>query len=104
MSDNRAEDLDISKVANIDKIIHEPGRLAILVYLSMVEFADFLFITNITGLTKGNLSAHMSKLEKVGYIEIIKEFIEKKPHTVLRITPQGQKALDEYRKQMSKIM
>jgi len=104
MSIRRAKDLDISEVTKINKIIHEPGRLAILVYLSMVEFADFLFIKNITGLTKGNLSAHMSKLENAGYIEIIKEFVEKKPHTVLRITPKGQRALDEYRKQMSRII
>ena len=96
--------MDISRVVNINKIIHEPGRLAILVYLSMVEYADFLFIQNVTGLTKGNLSAHMSKLEKAGYIEIIKEFIENKPHTALRITAQGEIALDEYKKQMSKIL
>lgn len=104
MAISRAKDLDITRVVNIDKIIHEPGRLAILVYLSKVEYADFLFIQNVTGLTKGNLSAHMSKLETAGYIEIIKEFIEKKPHTVLKLTPQGQKALDEYRKKISKIM
>ena len=104
MAISRAKDSDISKVASINKIIHEPGRLAILVYLSKVEYADFLFIQNVTGLTKGNLSAHMSKLEGAGYIEIIKEFIEKKPHTVLKLTPQGQNALYEYRKQMSKII
>jgi DNA-binding MarR family transcriptional regulator len=104
MSYHKAEDLDISKVANLDKVIHEPGRLAILVYLSMVEHADFLFMQNVTGLTKGNFSAHMRKLEQAGYIEIIKEFVENKPHTVLRITPKGQRTLDEYRKQMSMIM
>ena len=64
---------DVSSIASVDKIIHEPARLNIMAHLYVVESADFLFIMRQTDLTFGNLSAHMSKLEEAGYIEIIKE-------------------------------
>lgn len=82
---------------SIDKLIHEPARLNIMTHLYVIESADFLFLMRRTGLTFGNLSAHMSKLEDAGYIQIIKEFIGKKPHTMLRITEKGRQAFDEYR-------
>ena len=88
---------------SIDKLIHEPARLNIMTRLYVVESADFLFMMRQTGLTFGNLSAHMSKLEEAGYIEIIKEFIGKKPHTMLKLTEKGKQAFDEYRKQMKQF-
>ena len=91
---------EIQKIKDINKIIHEPARLNIMANLSVIDSADFLFIMRRTGLTFGNLSAHMSKLEDVGYIEIIKEFIGKKPHTMLKITEEGKKAFENYRKKM----
>ena len=60
----------------IDRVVHEPARLKILAYLSVVKSADFVFLLSRTGLTYGNLSSHMSKLEDAGYIEVEKE-IEK---------------------------
>jgi DNA-binding transcriptional ArsR family regulator len=90
----------IQQVRSVDKIIHEPARLNIMAHLYVIESADFLFMMRQTGLTFGNLSAHMSKLENAGYIEIIKEFIGKKPHTMLKLTEKGKQAFDEYRKQM----
>jgi DNA-binding MarR family transcriptional regulator len=87
----------------VDKIIHEPARLNIMANLYVVESADFLFIMRRTGLTYGNLSAHMSKLESAGYIEIIKEFVGKKPHTMLKLTEKGKQAFDEYRNQMKEF-
>jgi DNA-binding transcriptional ArsR family regulator len=94
---------DIQNIKSIDKIIHEPARLNIMAHLYVIESADFLFIMRQTGLTFGNLSAHMSKLEDVGYIEIIKEFIGRKPHTMLKLTEKGKHAFDEYRKQMKQF-
>ena len=91
---------EIQKIKDIDKIIHEPARLNIMANLYVIDSADFLFMMRRTGLTFGNLSAHMSKLEDVGYIEIIKEFIGKKPHTMLKITEEGKKAFDKYTKKM----
>ena len=88
---------------SIDKLIHEPARLNIMTRLYVVESADFLFMMRQTGLTFGNLSAHMSKLEEAGYIDIIKEFVGKKPHTMLKLTEKGRRAFDEYRKKMKQF-
>lgn len=81
----------------IDKIIHEPARLQIMTQLYVVEEADFLFLMRKTGLTWGNLSSHMTKLETTGYIEVRKEFLDKKPHTILKLTAKGRTAFEEYR-------
>ena len=94
---------DIQHVSVIDKIIHEPARLNIMAHLYVVESADFLFLMRQTNLTFGNLSSHMSKLESAGYIEIRKEFIGKKPHTMIFLTEQGRVAFEEYRKKMKQF-
>ena len=91
---------NIKSLKSIDKLIHEPARLKIMTHLYVIESADFLFMMRQTGLTFGNLSAHMSKLEGEGYLEIIKEFIGRKPHTMLKLTEKGKQAFDKYRKQM----
>ncbi|MEE8565470.1 MAG: transcriptional regulator [Candidatus Thermoplasmatota archaeon] len=94
---------DIQSLTSIDKIIHEPARLNILAHLYVIESADFLFMMRQTELTFGNLSAHMSKLETAGYIKIIKEFVGRKPHTMLKITGKGKQAFDDYKKQMKQF-
>jgi DNA-binding MarR family transcriptional regulator len=87
----------------IDKIIHEPARLQIMTQLYVVDEADFIYIMRQTGLTWGNLSSHMTKLEDAGYIQVRKEFQEKKPHTILNITAAGRKAFERYRKTLDKV-
>ncbi|MEA2704976.1 MAG: hypothetical protein QOD63_2921, partial [Actinomycetota bacterium] len=59
----------------LDRLIHEPGRLAILTVLSSVKDADFVFLQRTTGLTKGNLSSHLTKLEDAGLVRIEKRFV-----------------------------
>jgi DNA-binding MarR family transcriptional regulator len=71
--------------------------------LYVVDEADFIYIMRQTGLTWGNLSSHMTKLEDAGYIEVRKEFQEKKPHTLLSITSSGRKAFERYRKTLDKV-
>ncbi len=87
-----------------DRLVHEPGRLAILVILNAVEEADFLFLMDQTGLTKGNLSSHTAKLENAGYIEIEKTFVGKITRTVYRLTEPGAEALQEYRDHMAGVL
>ena len=94
----------LQPLAEIDKLIHEPARLMILATLHVVESADFLFVERQTGLTRGNLSSHMSKLEGAGYIEISKEFVDKIPRTLLRITDQGRAALLDYTNNMKQVL
>ena len=95
---------DETSYAEIDRIVHEPSRLHILTVLSVVEGADFLFLMRQTGLTKGNLSSHLGKLEAAEYVEIQKEFVEKIPHTVVKITSKGREALQAYRQKMAVVL
>jgi len=95
---------ELQPIPNIDRLIHEPARLMILAHLYVVESADFLFLMRQTGLTWGNLSSHMSKLEAAGYIDIEKGFKGKKPHTMLRITDEGRAALREYQQSMRQVL
>jgi len=81
---------------DLDRTIHEPARLRIVTILSGVDAADFNFLLETLGLTKGNLSSHMDRLEKAGYVEIIKSFKGKIPHTQFRLTQAGRDALAEY--------
>ncbi len=84
----------------IDRLIHEPGRLAIMARLNVVEEADWLFLHHQTGLSFGNLASHLTRLEAVGYVESEKTFIDRKPHTVVRITEFGRQAFKKYREQI----
>ena len=89
---------------DLDRLIHEPARLAILAVLAAVDGADFLFLLGQTGLTKGNLSSHSAKLEDAGYVAIEKTFVEKVPRTVYRLTDIGAEAFEAYRTQMAQIL
>ena len=91
-------------VTDIDKLIHEPVRLMIMANLFVLDSADFLFLMNRMELTFGNLSSHMKKLEDAGYIEVVKEFVGRKPHTMLRLTPEGREAFIEYRRRMGQFL
>lgn len=95
---------DLRSVTELDRLIHEPARLLIVTILAGVASADFLFLQRETGLTKGNLSAHLAKLEDAGYVKIEKTFKGKLPLTVCKLTPAGKKALTQYRQQLQDFM
>jgi DNA-binding transcriptional ArsR family regulator len=90
-------------VTDVDRLVHEPARLRILTILSGVESADFNFLVNVLGLTKGNLSSHMDKLETAGYVEVYRTFRGKTPHTDYRLSAAGRKALAGYWKALDGI-
>ena len=75
MTANEARDDEFPSIPKVDKIVHEPARFTIMAHLFVVESADFLFLQRQTGLTWGNLSSHISKLEAAGYVEVKKEFL-----------------------------
>ena len=77
------------RIAGLDRLVHEPARLAILTALANCQSADFLFLQRLTGLSKGNLSSHLSKLEAAGLVKIEKAFSGKTPTTSLSLTRQG---------------
>ena len=95
---------DLRSITDLNRVIHEPSRLLVVTILSAVEEADFLFLLRESGLTKGNLSAHLSKLEKAAYVEIEKTFVGKMPRTVVRLSEAGRKAFTVYRKQLKTIL
>ena len=89
---------------DVDRIIHEPARLKILALLYVLESADYTFVMQQTGMTWGNISSHMNKLEGAGDVELIKEFVDRKPHTMLTITSAGREAFQNYRQQMMTML
>ena len=97
-------DEGMRSLTELDRLIHEPARLLIVTILSTVESADFLFLQRETELTKGNLSAHLSKLEEAGYVNIEKTYKGKLPLTVCKLTEAGRGAFDGYRQQMQQFI
>ena len=93
----------MSGLADLDRVIHEPSRLTIVALLFSVASADFLFLLKESGLTKGNLSVHLSRLEEAGYIQVEKTFRGKIPHTEYKLTSKGKSAFDNYRKSLGSI-
>jgi DNA-binding MarR family transcriptional regulator len=95
---------ELRRLVEVDRLIHEPARLMIVAILSAVESADFLYLQRETGLTKGNLSSHLARLEEGGYVQIEKTYRGKLPLTICRLTQAGQKAFQEYRKNLKKFV
>ena len=91
-------------IAGLDRVIHEPGRMMIVALLAAVEECDFLFLLRETELSKGNLSTHLARLEEAGYVKIEKTYRGKLPQTLLRLTPSGRVAFDEYRKGLNEAL
>jgi len=88
----------------IDRVIHEPARLLLVAHLYVVERADYVFLMQNTDFTWGNLSSHLSKLEEAGYVEVVKDFVGRKPHTMVKLTRAGRQAFDTYRRQMKELL
>ena len=103
MSKARAGAGEENPFTDIDTLIHEPARLNIMAQLYVLESADFLFLMRQTGLTFGNLSSHISKLETAGYVNVKKEFLGKKPHTMLRLSEKGRVAFHKYVRKMKRV-
>ena len=87
----------------VDRLIHEPARLKIIALLYVLDSADFTFLMSQTGMTWGNLSSHMTKLEEAGYLDVEKTFKGKRPNTMLKLTDKGRQAFQTYRQQMKQF-
>ncbi len=91
------------ELANLDRLIHEPARLAILTALSACRKVDFLFLQRLTGLTKGNLSGHLMKLAEGGLVEIGKGYVGKIPNTSVQLTDAGRTAIERHWEQLAQL-
>jgi DNA-binding MarR family transcriptional regulator len=95
---------DLSEITSLDKVLHEPARLSIVACLSVVEEVDFVFLQAQTGMTGGNLSSHIRKLEDKAYISVRKEFQDGKPRTSFRLTEAGRAGFRKYLKATSNLL
>ncbi len=94
----------IQLLEEIDGLVHSPARLMVMTYLYVVDSVDFVYLRRLTGLTWGNLSTHLSKLEEANYVAMEKEFRGKKPNTMIRLTDQGRAAFRDYKQNMQQIL
>jgi DNA-binding MarR family transcriptional regulator len=100
----KSESLQERAIFDVDTFLHDKIRLQIMRLLMAVDKTDMIFIKNTLQITWGNLSSHCTKLEEKGYVEITKEFIAKKPHTILKITPDGIRKFEEYKNAMQNFL
>lgn len=104
MSARKSDNIGSQPITGIDRLVHEPARYLIMAYLYVTDSADALFLQRQTELTWGNLSSHLSKLETAGYVAVKKEFLDRKPHTMLQLTAEGRKAFQRYRQNMRQTL
>jgi len=104
MTDIEAQDIELHPLADLDRVIHAPARLMMMTYLYVVESVDFIFLMRLTGLTWGNLSSHLSTLEEAEYVNIEKQFIQKKSHTMVNLTPKGSQAFRDYKQLLLQVL
>jgi len=102
MAEDKENNLDLEM--EIDRLIHEPARLKIMAFLSVLDSADFTFLVSRLGLTMGNLSAHISKLQEAGYVEVEKGYKDNRPQTTIALSEEGRQAFEIYRDQMQQIL
>jgi DNA-binding MarR family transcriptional regulator len=104
MTSHKPGNNNIQLIEDIDRTIHAPTRLKILACLAVVEQADFTFLLHQTGLTRGNLSPNLRKLEQANYVGIQKEFVDNMPRTLIHLTDKGHAALLAYRERMQSVL
>lgn len=90
--------------SEIDRLIHEPARLVIMASLFVVDEADFVYLTQQTGLTAGNMNSHMARLVDGGYVSVEKTFAANRPRTIYQLTEEGRTALQDYRQQVGNLL
>lgn len=97
-------DSALETLSGLDPLVHAPSRLMVMTYLFVVEQIDYVYLQRVTGLTWGNLSKHLSKLEEAGYLETEKSFQDNKPHTSIRLTEKGRRAYQEYKDSIQTVL
>lgn len=88
----------------LDPLVHEPARLRVLVVLAMVDSADFMFLLRQAGLSRGNLSVQLSRLEDAGLVAGTKRVVEGRVRTSYVLSPDGRQALRTYRAAMRQLL
>jgi DNA-binding MarR family transcriptional regulator len=96
--------MDGFDIADVDEVIHGRVRLGVMAFLSSAHQADFGVLKAKLGVTDGNLSVHLKKLEEAGYVAISKQFVGKKPLTTVTLTQAGRAAFVAYLDAMARLV
>jgi DNA-binding HxlR family transcriptional regulator len=96
--------LNLSTIGKLDRVIHEPGRMAIMTLLAATETLVFRELKETLGMTDGNLSVHMRTLEEAGYVTVMKSFVNRKPRTEYSLTEAGRAAYQAYIQALAEIV
>ena len=91
-------------IPDIDGFIHEPARLRLLPFLSVLERADFVYLLRESGLSKGNLSVQMTKLHEAGFVDVEKRFVDNRPRTTYSLTAGGRRSLRAYKRTLVELL
>ena len=91
------------RLGALDRLVHEPARLALLTALAACRRADFMFLLRLTGLTRGNLSVHLSKLEEGGLVRVEKGFVGRRPNTRVSLTERGRRAIERHWQELDEL-
>jgi DNA-binding MarR family transcriptional regulator len=90
--------------ADLDRVIHERMRLAIVSALAGAETLSFNELKELLDITDGNLSVHAKRLEEAGFVACEKSFVDRVPRTRYQLTAAGRKALDDYLDHMESLI
>ena len=104
MASEEEKPVQADPLADIDPLIHAPSRLRVMIYLYVVDSIDFVYLKRMTGMSWGNLSTHLTKLEEGGYISLRKSFQDKKPKTMIQLTDEGRQAFRRYKDDMQQAL
>ena len=89
---------------NLDRVIHEKGRMAIMSLLAAQSELSFTELRDTMGMTDGNITTHIRTLQEAGYIAVTKSFQEKRPLTTCTLTPAGRQAFSDYIRLLEQIV
>ena len=88
----------------LDRVIHEKGRLAIMSMLAASQELSFTEMRDALNMTDGNLTTHIRTLQEAGYVSVTKSFRNNRPHTTCSLTAAGHKAFTNYINLLEKII
>jgi DNA-binding MarR family transcriptional regulator len=94
----------VQTIAGLDKVIHQPARLMIVVLLYAVDQVDFPHLQDETGLNKGTLSSHLFRLKEEKYVKVLKTYRGNVPQTLVTLTRAGRKAFQQYRRKIKQAI
>lgn len=99
-----AENVTIARFQDLNPVVHEKTRLAIMTFIVGARKATFSELKSELGLTDGNLNLHMKVLERNGYVKVHKSFVDRRPRTTYELTANGLRAFERHVSLLERIL